>query len=57
LKVIGRNPAAMPLFEKAGIAPDDGVMALADPDDACSYFDKAKARRICGREPLLRKPG
>ncbi len=48
LKAIGSNPAAKPLLDKAGVAPDDGVTGL---DDA---FLKAAAKRFWAREPNVR---
>ncbi|MGO4439067.1 catalase [Rhizobium sp. RAF56] len=48
LKAIGSNPAAKPLIDRAGIAPDDGTTGL---DDA---FLKAAAKRFWAREPNVR---
>ncbi len=47
LKAIGHNPAAMPLLDKAGVEPDDGIVAL----DA---FCDAAERRYWSREPKVR---
>ncbi|MBK8189362.1 MAG: catalase [Vampirovibrionales bacterium] len=48
LKAIGHNEAALPLLEKAGVEPDDGVTPLDDS------FIKAAAKRFWAREPKLR---
>ncbi len=52
LKVIGHSTEAQPLFDKAGIKPDAGVVALAA--DAKSYFAAAAKGRIWDREPKVR---
>ena len=48
LKAIGASDAAKPLLDKAGVAPDDGVVGL---DKA---FVEAAAKRFYDREPMLR---
>jgi catalase len=48
LKAIGHTPEAQPLLDKAGVKPDDGVLAL---DDA---FIPAAAKRYWDREPGVR---
>lgn len=47
LKAIGHNPDAQPLLDKAGVEPDDGVVAL----DA---FCDAATRQYWAREPKVR---
>ncbi len=47
LKAIGHNPAAMPLLDKAGVEPDEGIVAL----DA---FCDAAERQYWSREPKIR---
>ena len=54
LKVIGHTAAAAPLLEKAGVAPDTGVVALAGSSVA-AYVTAIKAGRIFAREPKVRK--
>lgn len=50
LKAIGHTEAALPLLQKAGIDPDDGVIAIKDR----TGFIKAAAKRYWDREPGLR---
>jgi catalase len=45
LKGIGGNKAAMPLLEKAGVKPDEGVTGLGKD------FIEAACQRFWGREP------
>jgi len=48
LKAIGHSPEAQPLLDKAGVAPDEGVVGLDDG------FTEAAALRFWDREPTLR---
>jgi len=48
LKAIGANDASMPLLDKAGVVPDEGVTDLG------ASFVKAAAQRFYEREPTLR---
>jgi catalase len=49
LKVIGHSDAAMPLLQKAGVVPDDGVVSTD------KHFAKAAAKgRVWDREPSVR---
>ncbi|KRA83639.1 catalase [Altererythrobacter sp. Root672] len=48
LKAIGHTPAAQPLLDKAGVQPDEGVVALD------KTFVEAAAKRYWAREPKLR---
>jgi catalase len=48
LKAIGHSPEAQPLLDKAGVVPDEGVLAL---DKA---FTAAAAKRFWDREPGVR---
>ncbi|WP_027488132.1 catalase [Allorhizobium undicola] len=48
LKAIGHTQASLPLLQKAGIEPDEGITGL----DA--HFLKAAAKRFWEREPKLR---
>ena len=52
LKVIGHTPEAQPLLDKAGVAPDAGVIALKK--GAGSTFVKAAPQRVWDREPAVR---
>lgn len=54
LKVIGHTKAAQPLLDAAGVAPDAGVVALAETADASGYIDTAANGRIWDREPSVR---
>lgn len=47
LKAIGHNAAAKPLLDKAGVEPDEGVVALAN-------FVEAAKKRYWDREPNVR---
>ena len=53
-KFIGYVEGALPLFEKAGIAPEDfrGSVALGSAKDAKSFVEGLGKLRIWGREPL-----
>jgi catalase len=48
LKAIGHTPEAQPLLDKAGVVPDEGVVALD------KNFVTAAAKRYWEREPKLR---
>ena len=54
LKVIAHTAEAQPLLDAAGVMPDEGVVALAKPGDAETYFASAAEGRIWAREPLVR---
>ncbi len=56
LKVIGVVGAAAPLLERAGIAPDDGVVAIDAGKGVNGFITAAKNGRIWEREPDLRSP-
>ncbi|MHA6642142.1 catalase [Mesorhizobium sp. A623] len=55
-KFIGYVNAAMPLFEKAGIAGslDEGVIALKGPKDAAGFLQRLGALRLWEREPKVK---
>jgi catalase len=59
LKVVGHVEAAVPIFQKAGVAPDadEGVIALAGSKGVGSFIKAAKQHRIWERKPTLRSPG
>ena len=48
LKAIGHTPEAQPLLDKAGVVPDEGVVAIGKP------FVKAAGKRYWDREPKVR---
>src|SRR6185369_15708249 len=50
LKVIGHVPGAAPLIGRAGIAVDEGVIALGGPKDVTAFVTAAKGPRIWKRE-------
>jgi catalase len=52
LKVIGHSKEAQPLLDKAGVKPDDGIVALAGKGNG--FVDAAQAGRIWDREPKVR---
>jgi catalase len=56
LKVIGAVDAARPLLDRAGVKPDDGVIAIQGPRDVAGFVTAAKNGRVWGREPSLRPP-
>ncbi len=49
LKAIGHTPGAKALLDKAGVTPDDGVVALGGKG-----FITAAAKRFFDREPQVR---
>jgi len=57
LKVIGHVAAAKPLMDKAGVEPDDGIVALEGTSGTKAFIAAAKQHRIWDREPKLRSPG
>ena len=57
LKVIGHSAEAQPLFDKAGVQPDGGVVPLSAEKSVGSYMTTAKGGRIWKREPSVRRPG
>jgi catalase len=57
LKVIGYAAAAVPLFDKAAVPADEGVVALEGREGIAGYIAAAKRQRIWEREPGLRSPG
>jgi catalase len=52
LKVIGFLSSAQPLLTKAGVSPDEGVVALTS--DAGAYLAQAAKGRIWQRESKVR---
>jgi catalase len=56
LKVIGRVPEAAPLFERAGVFPNPGIVEIADAAGADAFFDAAMRGRVWEREILVRNP-
>jgi catalase len=54
LKVIGAVDAARPLFERAGVVPDEGVVAIQGPKGVAAFITAAKNGRVWGREPSVR---
>ena len=57
LKVIAHVPEASPLFERAGIEADEGVIAIGSAKDLGTFVAAAKRQRIWQREPSVRSPG
>ena len=56
LKVIGVVDAARPLLERAGVTPDEGVVAIGGPKDVAAFITAAKNGRVWDREPSVRPP-
>jgi len=54
LKVIGVVDAARPLLERAGVAPDEGVVAIRGVKDVAAFITAAKNGRVWNREPSVR---
>ena len=52
LKVIGHTPGAAALATKAGVIPDDGIVAVTQSPDA--FLTQAAKGRIWAREPKVR---
>ena len=56
-KFIGHVKAAVPLFEKAGVAEadfDEGVVALASAKDVAGFIGKLGQLRVWSREPRVK---
>jgi catalase len=53
-KFIGYVEAAAPLFEKAGIAVDEGTIALSGPKDVADFVTSLGALRFWEREPKVK---
>ena len=55
-KFIGYNNAALPLFEKAGIADDldEGVILLSGPNDIPAFIKNLGKLRLWSREPNVK---
>jgi len=53
LKAIGHTPQAQPLLDKAGVAPDDGVVDIAAATGAKAFLAPARTRQW-EREPKVR---
>ena len=53
LKVIGYSAGAMTLLTKAGVVPDEGVVAVANGSPA-AFIERAARGRIWEREPKVR---
>jgi catalase len=56
LKVIGVTEAASVLLDKAGIEPDEGVVAIDGAKGPAQFVRTAEAGRIWDREVALRSP-
>ena len=58
-KFIGYVEAAVPLFEKSGVAAEDfdeGCIPLGSAKDAKSFVDGLRKLRVWGREPNVKMP-
>jgi catalase len=55
LKFIAHVPAAKPLLEKAGVVPDEGVVALAGAKDAKAFIEKCGKLRVWAREKSVKQ--
>jgi catalase len=53
LKVIGHVPDAVPLLERAAIAPDEGIVPLTGTKDVATFIAAAKGPRIWEREARM----
>jgi len=56
LKVIGLSREALPLFERAGLQTDDGVVVLGGPKDIGAFITAARNGRVWDRERVVRPP-
>ena len=52
-KFIAHTETAMPLLNKAGIVPDEGVVALKAPADAAGFIATCSKLRLWSREPKV----
>ena len=57
LKVIGHAEGAQALLDRAGVEPDEGVIALVKEKTVSLFIDNAKKGKVWSREPTLRRPG
>ncbi|HZM02456.1 MAG TPA: catalase [Candidatus Saccharimonadales bacterium] len=56
-KVIGHTAGAQPLLDRAGVEPDEGIIAVSDKKSIGAFIKTAKNGRIWAREPGVRPPG
>ena len=52
-KFIAYAEAAKPLLDKAGVVPDDGVIALKSAKDAAAFIAQCRELRLWQREARL----
>jgi catalase len=57
LKVIGHTAGAQPLLDRAGVEPDEGIIAVSDKKSIGAFIKTARNGRIWAREPSVRPPG
>ncbi|MGZ4862852.1 MAG: catalase-related domain-containing protein, partial [Halobacteriota archaeon] len=57
LKVIGHTAGVQPLFDRAGVELDQGIIELGGKESVRDFIKTAKKGRIWSREPKLRSPG
>ena len=55
MKFIGHVAEAQPLLDKAGVMPDEGVVALAKAKDAGSFVEACRALRFWPREAAVKR--
>ena len=56
LKVIGVLPTAERLLERAGLAPDRGIVEIVGAKEIDLFIEAARAGRVWEREPGVRPP-
>ena len=54
LKVIGHTPGAEALLNKAGVIPDEGIVALDSSNAASTFVNQASKGRVWPREAKVR---
>jgi catalase len=55
LKFIGHVAAAQPLLDKAGVAPDGGIVELGKAKDATSFIETCRKLRFWEREATVKQ--
>ncbi|BBL77041.1 catalase [Methylomagnum ishizawai] len=54
-KFIGYAPSALPLLEKAGVEPDEGVFALGGPEALAGFLEACGELRLWAREARIKR--
>jgi len=54
-KFIAHVDAALPLLERAGVEPDEGVIALTSGEDVAAFIESCRNLRLWAREAKVRR--